>query len=398
MKKIAIVNQRYGLEVNGGSELYTRQLAEQLASRYDVDIITTKALDYRDWANHYTADSEIINGIRVLRFDTKKLRSPDFPKYSDDYLDEIAANRICLASEVEFFNRQGPYCPDAIEYIRENKDNYDAFIFVTYLYYLTVNGLPEVADKAIFIPTAHDEPFMRFRIFTGLFNLPAAFGYLTDEEKELVQEKFSNRHIPCEVLGCGVSLPENISAERFRKKYGIDDYIIYVGRIDGGKNCPDLFADFLDYKKHHICNTKLVLMGKQVCDIPESKDIISLGFVSDEDKYDGIKGAKLLVLPSRYESLSLSVLEAMAEGVPVIVNGECEVLKGHCLKSNGGLWYKGRREFECCLEKMLGSSELREAMGKNGIAYVENNYKWDVLMDKIDRLINCIGGNNTNHQ
>ena len=46
MKRIALVNQRYGLEVNGGSEYYTRLIAERLASEFEVDVITTKALEY----------------------------------------------------------------------------------------------------------------------------------------------------------------------------------------------------------------------------------------------------------------------------------------------------------------------------------------------------------------
>ena len=46
MKRIAIVNQRYGKEVNGGSEDYARELAHRLSGSYKVDVITTTALDY----------------------------------------------------------------------------------------------------------------------------------------------------------------------------------------------------------------------------------------------------------------------------------------------------------------------------------------------------------------
>lgn len=75
-KKIAFVVQRYGLEVNGGSELSCRLIAEKLSQHYEVEILTTKALDYVTWENHYTEDIEKINGITVRRFKT------DFPRES----------------------------------------------------------------------------------------------------------------------------------------------------------------------------------------------------------------------------------------------------------------------------------------------------------------------------
>ena len=142
MKKIALVNQRYGLEVNGGSEYYTRLIAERLASEFEVDVITTKALEYTTWENYYKADEEDINGVHVLRFPVEKLRAKDFNEFNGRYLNSGIAN-YNTETEEKWFEKQGPYSPAAINYIRENKDKYDIFIFVTYLYYLTVKGLPE---------------------------------------------------------------------------------------------------------------------------------------------------------------------------------------------------------------------------------------------------------------
>ncbi|MGN0481789.1 MAG: glycosyltransferase family 4 protein, partial [Lachnospiraceae bacterium] len=221
---------------------------------------------------------------------------------------------------------------------------------------------------------------------------PKAYIFLTPEEKKLVHGLFNNANIPYDVMGVGVDVPENTNADRFKKKTGLDNYIIYVGRIDEGKDCPRLFKYFLEYKERNDNDLKLVLMGKEVVSVPKHKDIISLGFVSDEDKFDGISGAKALILPSKYESLSISVLEAMTLSVPVIVNGICDVLKGHCIKSNAGLYYRNYFEFEGCVNYMLEHPKEYGIMKKNAVQYVKDNFQWDDIMAKFDRMIEFVAG------
>ena len=75
MKRIALINQRYGLEVVGGSEFYTRLIAEHLKEKFEVEILTTKDMDYVSWENKYPADVEEINGITVRRFENDKQRN-----------------------------------------------------------------------------------------------------------------------------------------------------------------------------------------------------------------------------------------------------------------------------------------------------------------------------------
>ncbi len=392
MKRIALVNQRYGLEVNGGSEYYTRLIAERLTGEFQVDVITTKSLDYTTWENHYKANEEDINGVHVRRFPVVTCRAKDFNEYNGAYLAKLSAGQADEADEKVWFEKQGPFCPAAIDYIRENKDTYDAFIFVTYLYYLTVMGMPEVAEKSIFIPTAHEEPFIHFKSFETIFRKPKAYVFLTDEEKALVQGLFHTENIPCQVMGTGVDIPCEPDEKAFREKFGIEgDYLIYVGRIDEGKDCPMMFKYFMEYKKRRPeSKLKLVLMGKPVCEIPRHEDIVMLGFVSEEDKFSGISGAKALVLPSKFESLSISVLEAMTLSVPVIVNGICEVLKGHCLKSNGGLYYMNYFEFEGIVDYIFSHEKEYGIMRENAKDYIEKNYRWDVIIKKFSGLINGI--------
>lgn len=387
-KKIALVNQRYGLEVNGGSEYYTRQLAEHLSDRYDVEILTTKALNYDTWENYYTEDVEEINGVRVRRFDVDKKRSVWGMRINGRIRRYFPGLRE--QAELRWVEAQGPCSTGLINYIESNKDNYDVFIFVTYLYYSTAVGLEKVADKAILVPTAHDEPYIYFDIYRHIFEKAAGLIYLTPEEKDFVEKLFDVKNKPNVVSGSGVELPADINNDRYREKFKItDDYIIYVGRIDLEKGCKEMFEAFLQYKKQYPDDrTKLVLMGKAMIDIPKHNDIVYQGFVSEADKFDGISGAKALWLPSKYESLSIAVLEAMSLGVPVMVNGECEVLKGHCIRSGAGVYYTSTKEAPEKLKQLMTSDE---EMADKARQYIQENYQWENIVAGICEVMETIG-------
>lgn len=387
-KKIAIINQRYGFEVNGGSELYTRKIAEHLNKKYEVEVLTTCALDYVSWKNYYKEGVENINGVKVRRFKSAQERNQKrFTRLTEKVL---WGSKPSDYQYQEWIEEQGPKCPNLINYVKENQDEYDVFIVVTYLYYPAVRSIPEIGHKAIFIPTAHQEPYLYFKPYEAIFLQPKAYVFLTEEEKGLVWKKFGIQNKPYEVMGVGVDIPEKADERDFKKKYELDEYIIYVGRIDNGKNCPRMFDYFIEYKKRNSGNLKLVLMGKQVVEIPKHNDIINLGFVSEEDKFSGIKGAKALILPSEFESLSISVLEAMSLNVPVIVNGKCDVLKGHCIKSNGGLYYYNYFEFEGCINYIKENLKEYEIMSDNAKKYINTYFRWDIIMEKFDRIIGIV--------
>ncbi len=234
---------------------------------------------------------------------------------------------------------------------------------------------------------------------------PIKLGFFGQFRKEKNIERFIDAFVSLNyddsvqlvVQGATVKPEDGALFESIIKKYSqynLDNYIIYVGRIDEGKDCHRLLTYFMEYKKRNKNNLKLVLMGKAVCEIPKHPDIISLGFVTDEDKFDGISGAKALILPSKFESLSISVLEAMTLSKPVIVNGICDVLKGHCVKSNGGLYYKNFFEFEGCVNYLLEHTDVYEIMCKNARKYVEDYFQWEDIMKKFDDIIKLVGEKN----
>lgn len=388
-KRIAFVVQRYGLEVNGGAELLCRQMAEHLADLYDIDIITTKAVDYLTWKDEYSADEEVINGIRVKRFGVKSKRIPRFFNYFS-YLVEKVQHVAFL--ENKWIKIQGPNCPKMIDYIKEHKDDYDAFVFVTYLYYHTVKGLEIVADKSILVSTAHDEPQIYMDVFKKVFGDVKALYYLTGAEKDFVEKTFgvADKLNNNGEGGAGVDLPASVDASYLKREKRIENYIVYAGRIDEFKGCKAMIEYYNQYRQIHGDDVKLVLMGKASMELPKDDNIIYLGFVDDQVKFDVIAGAKALIMPSQFESLSIVVLEAMAQKVPVIVNGKCSVLKQHCEISKAGLWYEDGKGFVDCLERLMASEEYCRELGARGVEYINQRYTWDVVRDRMSALIEAV--------
>jgi glycosyltransferase involved in cell wall biosynthesis len=384
---IAIVVQRYGEEVNGGAEYFARLLAEHLTTIAEVRVLTTCAIDYHTWANEYPPGKSNLNGVEIERYAVDHQRARDGVERTAYILN----NEHSLFDEYDWIRAQGPFSTELFKAIREAYEYTDLFVFITYLYAPTVFGLPLVADKAILIPHAHDEPYLKLGIIRHIFHAPQAIVYNVEPEMQMVQAVMQNHYIPQFTAGVGIDPPQKISPETFRAKFDIKgDFILYVGRIDESKNVHELLDYFIHYRTVHETDLKLVLIGKAHIPLPDRSDIISLGFVSEEDKFNAMSSALALLQPSRYESLSLVALESWLVETPVLVNGDSEVLKYQCRQSNGGLYYSSYEEFELALTQLIDHPDIAAIMGRQGRAFVLQRFNWNVILAKFRALIETL--------
>jgi glycosyltransferase involved in cell wall biosynthesis len=438
--RIALIVQRYGSEVLGGSEQLCRLVAERLALQHDVEVLTTCARDYVTWKNEYPEGSDRVRGVTVRRFATARTRDIEsFNRYSE----WIFANPHTRDDEMEWLKQQGPWCPALLDHLRRQHQQYDVLIFFTYLYATSVLGTEINPGRSVLVPTAHDEPAIKLDIFKDLFNRVAALCYLTESEKQFVQRQFPDRPLLEELIGVGVDIPQQQPYPRmpapleeesagngdsndesgetakagtgpetsdadskaddnqstrefpshllergsvFRRRHRLYGPIaLYGGRIDPGKGCEELIEYFSSYVREGGDAT-LALMGVKLMALPEEPFIRFAGLLSEGERIQALGAATVVICPSPYESLSLLALEAMSVGTPVLVNARSAVLVEHCVRSNGGLWYADRNEFIECLNLLMSDARLRAALGRNGRDYVRKNYRWEVVLGKYERI------------
>ena len=390
MEKIAFVCQRYGEEVNGGAELYCRQVAEHLAGHYEVDVYTTCAVDYITWNNEYPAGESTLNGVHIRRWPVQFPRQRIIQGICGRWIRYSPVHSSAL--ERRWIRAQGPVCDAALDALWEHQGEYRAIFFMTYLYYLTAMGVPRGFRNALLIPTLHDEWPAYLRHYDRVFRGAKGIVWNSREELEFAEKRFPGiGTVPGVITGIGIEVPEELKVpDRIRDMQ--DPYVVYVGRVDESKGCGEMFRYFEEYKKRCPGPLKLVLIGKVNMPVPQREDILPLGFVSEQEKFGVMQKARGLVLCSRFESLSMVVLESMLLGRPVLVNGACEVLRGHVTRSGAGIAYDSPEAFARGLEALQTEDEAYRGMAEKGQRYVQENYRWDVIEDKYLRFIETTCG------
>jgi glycosyltransferase involved in cell wall biosynthesis len=382
--KIAFVIQRYGKEVMGGSELHCRQLAERLADyHHDCVVYTTTAKDYITWKNEYTPGETLYKSVVIKRFAVERERNiASFNRFSEKIFSQDHSHQ----DELEWLERQGPCSPSLIEALEKESSSYDLLIFFTYLYYNTYWGLKKTEGRKVLVPTAHNEPALYLDIMKDVFSIPDAFIFNTASERDMLSALFSFQGKYQDIVGVGVEVPEVKDSSSFFSKYKLQPpYILYAGRIEAGKGCQELIDYFLAYSRGHP-EFSLVLIGKLLMDLPQHPKIRYLGFLPHEEKNAAMASALVTVHPSRFESLCMAALESMAVKTPILVQERAQPLRDHALRGRSGLYYSAYEEFEESLNLLLSDLKLRKTMGENGLMYVRENYSWERVLEKYERL------------
>ncbi len=384
MKKLGFVIPWHGKNIPGGAEMALRDVTSHLhKAGIELEILATCVEKFTaDWnVDFYEPGVTVEDGITVRRF---RVRQRDVQAF-DAVNAKLIAGQSLTDEEEKIFINEMVNSPDMYEYIREHKDEYGVFVFIPYMFGTTYFGALECLEKAVLIPCFHDEAYAYMNIFREAFSKVAGMLFNAKPEAELTEKLYDISDMETEVMGLGMDVDFTGDGARFRKKFGINEpFILYAGRKDSGKNIHTLISYFKHYKRFHGKDLKLVLIGGGEVEIPIGiqNEVIDLGFVDIQDKYDAYAAASLLCQPSKNESFSYVIMESWLMGRPVLVHSDCAVTKNFAIESNGGLYFMDYPEFEGAVSYILEHEDVAQLMGQNGRKYVIDNFAWDAMIKK----------------
>jgi glycosyltransferase involved in cell wall biosynthesis len=382
---VAIVPPRFGPQVVGGSESVSREIAHGLARRgWDVDVLTTRAIDHYTWANDLPEGLFTEDGVKVYRYSTVVQASRR----------GRASQRQIEAGEMPPLDDQWTWlnwrfrAPDLFHHLLRDGDQYDAVVFSPYLFWTTIVCMEPVVSRAVVMPCLHDEPYARLAVVRPVLSDAASIWFLSEPEHHLAHRlgRVAERH---QVTGSGVTVPDAYDPEAFRRRYRQDrPFLLYAGRREKDKGWDallELFADALRWGGLEDLDLVTIGVGDVAAPPALAGRVRDLGFLPDDQRDSAFAAALAYVQPSRMESFSRTIMEAWLAGTPVLAIDGSNVVTWHCERSGGGATFGDGHQLHELVRRWLRHPDEADTMAAGGRRYVLDNYSWPVVLDRMER-------------
>lgn len=227
--------------------------------------------------------------------------------------------------------------------------------------------------------------FWRFGVKEMLVRA-SAIHYTTDEERRLAEEELG--------LSRGVVIPNGIDLDPIASNVDISDqfrldgqqkpYVLALSRIHPKKGFELLIESFASLKRQdRFTKWRLVIAGNGEPDYVDhlktlvrekglNGDAHFVGWLDGDRKYSAIRNASLVAMPSYQENFGISLVEAMAHGVPVLVSAAVNLAPE--IENAGAGWVAamGQEPLTLALEEALTSQLELRRRGDNGRQLASN--------------------------
>lgn len=398
---IAVVIPWFGRDLKGGAEQQAWQIATRLAGRgHAVEVLTTCCRSFfDDWAeNHLPAGATREVGLTVHRFPVAKRDRSAFDNLNRELLEQPLCGFLPGVSPVEheraaIWTQQNINSPTLESYLIRHKNDYQAFIFLPYLYGVTLRGLPLVADRAWLQPCLHNEAYAYLPDVAHIFYQARGLLFISAGEMQLAAQLYGPMIFgKGEVAGAGIEL-ESLIADHHADLPPIlahRRFVLCLGRRDPGKGVDWLVVAFRAFRQSRpASDLYLVLAGPgEGCYADEAHGVIDLGLVSEAEKAALLQSCLALCQPSTNESFSRVLFEAWACGRPVVAHRDCLATAVAVQTAQGG-WVAGAEDEWVARLTHIDSCDAAEltTAGVKGRDYAAEMANWDRVMSRYESLL-----------
>jgi glycosyltransferase involved in cell wall biosynthesis len=307
-----------------------------------------------------------------------------------------------------------------MEHLNRQHRSYDALVFFSLHHATTVHGMDIAPDRSVLFPYAQLSSVLRFGIWVDVLRKPRGVGLFSGAERRLIRDYMHITPAHEELVGIGVDPspqqtyprhqqdPADVVADEdappetdlqeeagylggrgipFRRRHRLYGPIaLYGGRVETDNGCEEMLEYFHSYAAVDG-ETALVLMGAKMMKVPEEGYVKLAGVLPARERMVAYEAAEVTIAPASDELLAEALLESLAVGTPVLASARNEAATEHCRRANAGLYYATRDEFVEALHVLMTNTTLRERLGENGRQYVRQQYLWDTVLSRFERLV-----------
>jgi glycosyltransferase involved in cell wall biosynthesis len=353
--------------LGGGGGVINKQIAEELAKRHTVDVLTSQGMDM--------PSKTVENGVTVYRvpvFFRSRQAAANLPSMMAYLPSGYSKGRKLIREHTydvintHFVVPTGPLG----DWLAKKADIPNV---------LSVHG-GDLYDPSKWI-SPHRHSILRSSVRRLLRKADAVVGQSSNTINNV--HTYYDPEIECECIPLGIVRPGDLAAVP-RSRYGLADddrVLVTVGRLVSRKALDQLIAIVtqMDNDRVHLF---IVGSGPQeeplkaiAQELGVAKQIHFLGQVEEQEKLEVLRMADIYVSTSQHEGFGIVYLEAMAAGLPVICydyGGQTDFLEsetnGYVVKLND------TAEFQRACQRLLDSPDLRSKIGAHNLQAVEKYY------------------------
>jgi glycosyltransferase involved in cell wall biosynthesis len=302
--------------------------------------------------------------------------------------------------------------PDLRKFLSERIQDYDVIHIHEYTTYqnIVVHKYAEKCGVPYILQVHGSMPRIGKKFRKWLYYVTFGYTILQDASKEIAltrteAQQYRDAGVPEEkiaIIPNGIDLSGYADLPpkgSFKKKFGLeknDKIVLYLGRIHEIKGIDILVKAFANIL-HKLGDVRLVIVGPDVGYLGEivaltkalqiEDKVLVLGPLYGVAKLEAYVDADVYVLPSRYETFPMTVLEAYACGKPVIAS-KVGGLKDLVVNGETGLLFDLGNTVQLAknILYLLDADDQAEEMGLKGKQFVKENFTIDKVADKLQNL------------